>query len=82
MADLIETFCRLHVPEAFDDDAAPVDNSKRDGMVAAIADILRADGRCSPHELRGQFSNDDIERYWDMAYGLACVSLNIKEGVS
>jgi hypothetical protein len=22
MADLIETFCRLHVPEAFDDDAA------------------------------------------------------------
>lgn len=48
MADLIETFCRLRVPEAFDDDAAPVDNSKRDSMVAAIADIMRADGRCSP----------------------------------
>ena len=52
MADLIESFCRLHVPEAFDDDAVPDDTSRRDGMVAAIADIMRADGRCSPHELR------------------------------
>jgi hypothetical protein len=60
----------------------PVDSSKRDGMVAAIADIMRADGRCSPHELRGQFSDDDIERYWEMAYRLACVSLNFKGRVS
>ena len=83
IAGLIESFCRLHVPEAFGDVSAPVDVSTRDRMVSVISEIMKADGRCSRHELCDHdFSDDDIERYWNMAYALACVSLNLKRRLS
>jgi hypothetical protein len=82
MAGLIESFCRLHVPEAFERDTGTVDVATRDRMAAVIGDIIKADGKCSQHELGEHgFSDSEIKRYWSMAYALACVSLNVKREV-
>ena len=78
IAGLIEAFCMSTVPEAFGDDVENVSDI-RDRMVAAIAVISKADGKCQPHELENQgFTPNEISRHWPMAYALACASLNIK----
>jgi hypothetical protein len=83
VAGLIDSFCRLHVPEAFEDEIETADVATRDRMASVIRDIIRADGRCSQRELcEHGFSDSEIRRYWSMALALACVSLNIRREVS
>ncbi|MFY9288601.1 MAG: hypothetical protein WAO98_08895 [Alphaproteobacteria bacterium] len=77
-SQLIEEFCRNSVPEAFEDNTDSIVNR----MADAIARIHKETGQCQPHELRDEFAQDEITRYWPRAFALAMVQLDIKFGDS
>jgi hypothetical protein len=83
LADLIESFCRFHLPDAFESQPDSTDASSLDHVTSVITDILNSKGTCSRQDLRDHgFAEDEIERHWRMAYALACVAFNIKPVVS
>lgn len=46
-------------------------------MATAIAEIIRQKEMCFPSDLNGSFSDDELNKYWDMAYALAHVDLMV-----
>lgn len=89
----IEEYCRLTVPEAFeqreDEDMQVVDliSTEPEGkfgpaqrMTTAIVEIYREQGGCLPQDLLSKgFTNDEIDRHCAMAKALAYVELNIMD---
>ena len=92
-ADFIEEFCRISVPEAFEqqeeEDMQVVDlvSTGSEGkfgpaerMATAIVELYREQGGCLPQDLLTKgFSNDEIVRYWAMANALAKIELNMMD---
>ena len=80
IAELIESFCRETVPDAFGDQGSAENHmAAKHRMASVIADIIKTEGTCSPHELKNHgFTPNEIGLYWTMAYALACLSLNIQ----
>jgi hypothetical protein len=78
MAGLIEAFCKATVPEAFGDDRTD-DLAVQQRMAYVIASLIKVHGKCKPYDLRDHgFRQDEIACYWNMAYALASVTLNIE----
>jgi hypothetical protein len=83
-AELIEKFCRTSVPEAFaakgGEGQAETALELAGRMADAIAEIMKAQGGCLPHDLiiKG-FTLEEIDRHWTMARALAAVKLNITD---
>lgn len=83
-AKLIEEFCRLAIPEAFEGaHQAPASSEKflvTERMASAIVSLIRSTGQCLPQDLVAKgFSYDEINRHWAMAKALAYVELNIMD---
>lgn len=91
-AGLIEEYCRITVPEAFEhreEDMQVVDliSTEPEGkfgpaerMATAIVEIYREQGGCLPQDLLTKgFTNDEIVRHWPMAHALAKIELNIMD---
>ncbi len=90
LAYLIKEFCRMSVPEAFEDDE--VDFARGAGadvapqgkfgmahvMAKSIVKLMRENQTCLPQDLVAEgFHPDEIDRHWAMAKALAQVELNI-----
>jgi hypothetical protein len=92
-AKLIEEFCRISVPEAFEEREEPdmrvidpeISNPEEkfslvERMATAIAEIMREQGGCLPLDLVAKgFTRDEIDRHWPMAKALAYVELKIMD---
>ena len=92
-AALIEEYCRISVPEAFEqereEDMQVVDlvSTESEGkfgpagrMATAIVELYREQGGCLPQDLLARgFTNEEIDRDWAMAKALAYVELNIMD---
>jgi hypothetical protein len=87
-AEIVEQFCRLNVPEAFEEETptdtktANLQGAKEsfettERMTSVIVEIIRKRGACESVDLLEHgFSHAEIERCWPMAIGLAKVELN------